>query len=185
MEAIFFEDGEAFRNWLEEHHDKEKEILVGFYKVKTGKKSINWSDAVDQALCFGWIDGVMRSIDDEKYVRRFTPRKPDSNWSAINIAKVAALAEKGLMKPAGIEAFQKRKPEKSATYSFERELEFDPTLEKIFRSNKKAWDFFSAQPPGYRKKCVHYIMSAKQEKTRLSRLEKLIDVSGMSERLNW
>lgn len=184
MEAKFFKDGKEFRKWLDKNHDKEKELFVGFYKVGSGKPGIRWSDAVDQALCYGWIDSVMRPIDEEKYALRFTPRKPNSIWSAVNIKKVAALAEQGLMMSAGIEAFTKRTEERSAIYSFENEPRtLDPIYEKKFKSNKKAWSFFSGQPPGYRKLSIYHVMNAKQEKTRISRLEKLIEASSEGKRL--
>ena len=184
MEAVFFKDGGEFRKWLEKNHDKETELFVGFYKVGSGLHGIRWSDAVDQALCFGWIDSVMRPIDKEKYALRFTPRKPNSIWSAVNIKKVAVLTEQGLMMPAGIAAFSKRTNERSAIYNFENEAkELDPELENIFRSNKQAWDFFSRQPPGYKKLSIYRIMSAKQEKTRISRLQKLIDASAEAKRI--
>ncbi len=184
MEPNFFKDGADFRKWLEQNHKSEKEVFVGFFKVGTGKAKLRWSDAVDQALCFGWIDSVMRPIDNEKYALRFTPRKQNSIWSAVNIKKVAKLTELGLMEPAGIAAFEKRTPEKSAIYSFENEAKvLDPEYEKRFRENKKAWDYFSAQPQGYRKLSIYHVMSAKQEKTRLSRLQTLIDTSESQNRL--
>jgi uncharacterized protein YdeI (YjbR/CyaY-like superfamily) len=180
MEPIFFKTPNEFRKWLEKHHETEKELLVGFYKVGTKKPSMTWSEAVDQALCFGWIDGVRRSIDDESYCNRFTPRKPTSNWSAINIKKVEELTKAGLMTPAGQKAFELRKEEKSGVYSHEI---LDPAYEKQFKSNKKAWEFFNNQAPSYKKVMLHWIMSAKQEKTRLSRLEKAIRESELGKRV--
>jgi uncharacterized protein YdeI (YjbR/CyaY-like superfamily) len=184
MEPIFFKTPDEFRKWLEKHHETEKELLVGFYKVGTKKPSMTWSEAVDQALCFGWIDGVRRSIDDESYCNRFTPRKPTSNWSAINIKKVEELTKAGLMTPAGQKAFELRKEEKSGVYSHENEVAIlDPAYEKQFKSNKKAWEFFNNQAPSYKKVMLHWIMSAKQEKTRLSRLEKAIRESELGKRV--
>jgi len=184
MEPIFFKTPDEFRKWLEKHHETEKELLVGFYKVGTKKPSMIWSQAVDQALCFGWIDGVRRSIDDESYYNRFTPRKPTSNWSAINIKKVEELTKAGLMTPAGQKAFELRKEEKSGIYSHENEIAtLDPAYEKQFKSNKKAWEFFNNQAPSYKKVMLHWIMSAKQEKTRLSRLEKTIRESESGKRV--
>ena len=178
MSATFFETLEKFREWLEKNHKKEKELLVGFYKVGTKKPSMTWSQSVDQALCFGWIDGVRKSIDEESYSIRFTPRKPTSIWSAININKVEQLTKSGLMKPEGLKAFELRKEEKSRIYSHEKEaVELDPVFEKQFRANTKAWEFFENQAPSYKKVITHWIMSAKQEKTRLSRLEKTISAS--------
>ncbi|MFD0767207.1 YdeI family protein [Mucilaginibacter lutimaris] len=175
MEPKFFETPAQFRDWLQKHAHKETELLVGFYKVGSGKASITWPQSVDEALCFGWIDGVRRSINAEAYSIRFTPRKPASIWSAVNIKKVAELTEKGLMQPAGIAAFAKRKEERSAIYSFEVEpMELSPAYLKQFKTNKKAWGFFDAQAPWYKRLCNHRIMSAKQEKTQLSRLANII-----------
>ena len=184
MTAAFFITPEEFRQWLEIHHRTEKELLVGFFKVSTGKPSMTWPESVDQALCFGWIDGVRKSIDDESYSIRFTPRKPTSIWSAVNIRKVEELTKAGLMTEAGRKAFELRKEEKSAIYSHEKEpATLDPEFEKQFKANKKAWEFFSNQAPSYKKVMLHWIMSAKQKKTRLSRLEKTIRESELEKRV--
>ncbi|ANF49662.1 bacteriocin-protection protein [Chryseobacterium glaciei] len=184
MDAIFFATPNDFREWLEKNHKTEKELLVGFYKVGTKKPSMIWSEAVDQALCFGWIDSVRRSIDEESYSNRFTPRKPTSIWSVINIKKVEELTKAGLMKPEGLKAFELRKEERSAIYSHEKELAvLDPTYEKQFKANKIAWEFFNNQAPSYKKVMLHWIMSAKQEKTRISRLEKTIQESELGKRI--
>jgi uncharacterized protein YdeI (YjbR/CyaY-like superfamily) len=178
MKPIFFPTKADFRKWLEENHDKEKELLVGFYKVGSGKPSMNWSDSVDEALCFGWIDAVRRSIDDESYTIRFTHRKPGSIWSAVNIKKIETLTEMGLMKPAGIEAFNKRNAEKSGIYSYEKEpVTLSKDFEKKFKGNKTAWKYFNTLPPSYRKTAIHWVMSAKQEVTRIRRMETLISDS--------
>lgn len=178
MKATFFTTQEKFREWLEKHYHTEKELLVGFYKVGSKKPSMSWSESVDQALCFGWIDGVRKSIDNESYSIRFTPRKPTSIWSTINIKKVEELTKAGLMTSAGQKAFKLRKEEKSGIYSHEREpVSLGPDYEKRFKSNKTAWEFFNSQVPSYKKVMIHRIMSAKQEKTRLSRLEKTIEAS--------
>jgi len=162
----------------------EAELLVGFYKVGSGKPSMNWSQSVDQALCFGWIDGVRRSIDKESYSIRFTPRRSTSIWSAINIQKVEELTEAGLMTPEGQKAFALRTESKSRIYSHEKEpVNLDAGYEKQFRKNKVAWGFFIKQPPSYRKVMIHWIMNAKQEKTKLSRLEKAIQISGQQKRM--
>lgn len=183
MTAKFFPTPEDFRRWLEENHDKETEIIVGFYRVGLKKQSITWSEAVDQALCFGWIDGVRRKIDEERYSNRFTPRRASSNWSAVNIKKVEELTAKGLMTPAGINAFEKRRAEKSAVYSYEnRPAEFPPEFEKMFRENIAAWRFFEKQPAGYRRLSIYRVMSAIQEATRLKRLEKLIEACAEGKR---
>lgn len=184
MKPTFFPTPQEFRQWLEEHHRTEKELLVGFYKVGTGKPSMTWPESVDQALCFGWIDGVRRSIDEESYSIRFTPRKPTSIWSAVNIQKMEELTGTGLMTEAGLKAFALRKEERSAIYSHEKEpAVFDPVFEKQFKANKKAWNFFTTQAPSYQKVILHWIMGAKQEKTRISRLEKTIKESELEKRI--
>lgn len=184
MTATFFETQEEFRKWLEKHHQTEKELIVGFYKVDSGKPSMNWSQSVDQALCFGWIDGIRKSIDKESYSIRFTTRRSTSIWSAINIKKVEELTHAGLMKPAGLEAFRLKKENKSEIYSHEKENVFlDANYEKQFREDKTAWDFFMKQAPSYKRVITHWIMSAKQQKTRQSRLEKVIKESGQQKRM--
>lgn len=178
MEPTFFKDQQAFRNWLTKHYKKETELLVGFYKKDSGIPSITWPESVDQALCFGWIDGVRKNRDEQSYTIRFTPRKPTSIWSSINIAKVEKLKEEGLMMPEGLAAYELRKEHKSSIYSYEKEpTPLAKEYEAIFKKNKTAWNFFNNQPPGYKKQMIHRIMDAKQEKTRLSRLEKIITES--------
>lgn len=184
MEPIFFSSHDEFRKWLEENHETAKELLVGFHKVKSGKPSMNWSESVDQALCFGWIDGVRKSLGEYGYTIRFTPRKPASNWSAINIAKVEELKKKGLMRPAGLAAFAKRVEHKSAIYSYENHpKEFSVEYEKKFKRTKKAWYFFRSQAPSYQRRMIFWVMSAKQETTRISRLERLITESAEGRRV--
>lgn len=182
--ATFFETQEKFRKWLENHHQTEKELLVGFYKVNTKKPSMTWPQSVDQALCFGWIDGVRKSIDEESYSIRFTPRKATSIWSSVNIKKIEELTKAGLMTAEGTKAFELRKEEKSGIYSHEKEpAVLDSDYEIQFMANKKAWEFFCNQAPSYRKVMLHWIMSAKQEKTRISRLEKTIKESELGKRV--
>lgn len=184
MKPTFFPTPQEFRQWLEKNHQTEKELLAGFSKVGSGKPSMTWPESVDQALCFGWIDGVRRSIDAESYSIRFTPRKPTSIWSAVNIKKMEELIKAGLMTEAGQQAFELRKEEKSAIYSHENETAIlSPEFEKQFKSNKKAWEFFNSQAPSYKKVMLHWIMSAKQEKTRISRLEKTIKESESGKRV--
>ncbi len=184
MTPTFFPTQTDFRQWLEANHERETELLVGFYKVGSGKPSMNWSESVDQALCFGWIDGIRRSVDAESYSIRFTPRKPKSVWSAVNIKKIEELTKQGLMKPAGIAAFAKREESRSGIYAYENKPEKLPDeFEKQFRANEKAWNFFEKQPNGYRKTMFYWVMSAKQEATRLSRLQRLIDESGNERRM--
>lgn len=184
MKPNFFSTQEDFRKWLEENHDQKDEIIVGFYNVKSGKGGMTWSEAVDQALCFGWIDGVRRKVDEESYSNRFTPRRATSNWSAVNIEKVRVLTEKGLMTLAGIAAFEKRKDEKSVVYAYENELkQFSEEFEKQFKANTRAWEFFQAQANWYKKQKIYWVMSAKQEATRERRLEKLIAESEAEKRI--
>jgi len=175
MKPIFFDSASSFRNWLEANHQTETEVLVGYYKVGTKKPSMTWSESVDEALCFGWIDGIRKSIDSESYCNRFTPRNSKSNWSAINIKKVEELIRLGKMTPAGLAAFEKRREDRSEVYSYENKPEqLSPELEEQFRGNKEAWEFFSRQSTSYKKTVMFYVMSAKQEATRFSRLDKLI-----------
>jgi len=175
MIPLFFSTQQEFRNWLYENHKNKTELIVGYYKVKSGKPSMTWSQSVDEALCFGWIDGVRKSIDKESYCIRFTPRKKTSNWSAVNIDKMEKLIEGGLMQPSGLEIYKYRKESKSKIYTYEKKIVYlSSKYEEIFKSNKKAWNFFNAQAPSYQKKITSWIMSAKQEKTQISRLEKTI-----------
>jgi uncharacterized protein YdeI (YjbR/CyaY-like superfamily) len=184
MDPVFFKNQKEFRKWLEKNHLTEKELTVGYYKVQTGKPSVTWSESVDQAICFGWIDGVRKSIDDTSYSIRFTPRKPSSNWSAVNIEKAGRLKSLGLMFPAGLEAFDKRSEERSRIYSFEsEEKKLSKELETQFMINKKAWDFFNLQAQSYRKTALHWICSAKTEETQRNRLNKIIEASEKKQRL--
>lgn len=172
----FFETAADFRRWLETHHATARELWVGFRKKGTGLPGITPSEAIDEALCFGWIDGVRRSIDDESYAIRVTPRKPHSTWSTVNTRRARELIQLGWMEPPGIAAFENRDPERTAQYSFERErAALTPAYLKQFRAREGAWDWFRAQPPSYRKTMAWWVMSAKREETRLRRLESLID----------
>lgn len=179
MEPTFFATPSAFRAWLQKRHDKEQELWIGFHKRGSGKPSITWPEAVDAALCFGWIDGVRKSLNDDSYTIRFTPRKPSSTWSAVNIKRVAELIRLGLMQPAGMGAFEKRADDKSAIYSYEQRktAKLSGEYEKQFRARKKAWDFFESQPPWYRRTAAFWVISAKKEETRLKRLATLIEDS--------
>jgi len=184
MNPKFFPTPAAFRKWLAANHTKAKELVVGFYKKGSGKPSITWPESVDEALCFGWIDGVRNSIDEESYRIRFTPRKPSSVWSAVNIRNVERLIKEKRMQPAGLKAFKARKDNRSGIYAYEqRSPELVEPYAGIFKRNKAAWKFFQAQPPYYRKTMNWWIVSAKQEGTRSKRLDKLIEESAKGKRL--
>ena len=184
MTPRFFKSPANFRKWLAANHATAKELWVGFYKKNSGKPSITWPESVDEALCFGWIDGIRKSINDESYVIRFTPRKPNSVWSAVNIRNVERLIIEKRMQPAGLKAYGARKEDRSGIYSYEqRSPELIEPYAGTFKRNRAAWKFFQAQPPGYRKIMTWYIVSAKQERTRLARLEKLIDASAKRQRI--
>ena len=178
MNPIFFSSPNEFRKWLAENHEIEKEILVGFHKLATGLPSMTWSQSVDEAICFGWIDGIRKSIDSESYSIRFTPRKPKSIWSAVNMKKIEELTAKGLMYPAGIKAYEKREEHRTAIYAYENKpAELPEHFEEKFRANKKAWEFFQKQAPMYKKTALFWVMSAKNEITRTHRMETLINDS--------
>lgn len=181
-EAIFFATPADLREWLEHNHATAQELWAGFYKKGTGRPSITWPESVDEALCFGWIDGIRKGIDDTSYTIRFTPRKPSSIWSTVNIRRVGELAELGRMQPAGLAAFAKRKEEKSGIYSHEQRdaAVLEAESEQQFRANQAAWEFFQAQPASYRKAAIWWVVSAKQEVTRHKRLATLIDDSAHS-----
>ncbi|HET9983341.1 MAG TPA: YdeI/OmpD-associated family protein [Longimicrobiales bacterium] len=180
----FFATPAEFRAWLERNHDTVRELLVGFYKKGSGRPSITWPESVDEALCFGWIDGVRKSIDAESYTIRFTPRKAGSIWSAMNTKRAAELIELGRMRPAGLAAFEKRDERKTNRYSFEREhVELDAAQQERFRANARAWAFFQAQAPSYRKVATWWVVSAQREATREKRLATLIADSEAGRRI--
>ena len=181
----FFATPEAFRAWLDEHHEREIECLVGFYKRDSGKPSMTWPESVDEALSFGWIDGVRRSIDDVSYCIRFTPRKATSTWSAINVKRMAVLVAQGRVRPAGLAAFEKRKPEKTGIYAYEnrKSAKLDPEAEREFRRNKKAWAYFESQAPHYRHLAIFWVVSAKKPETRRARLATLISDSALGRKI--
>jgi uncharacterized protein YdeI (YjbR/CyaY-like superfamily) len=184
MKPKFFRTPSDFREWLEKNHAKAHELLVGYYKKDSGKASITWPESVDEAICYGWIDSVRKSIDDISYTIRFTPRKTGSIWSSVNIARAQALIEHGKMKPAGLKAFQVKKENKSGIYSYEqRSFNLEEPYNKILKKNNTAWNFFQAQPASYRKAISWWIVSAKKEETRLKRLEKLATYSVRGKRI--
>ena len=183
-DIVYFPNPAAFRQWLQKHHAVEKQLWVGFHRKGTGTPSLTWQESVDEALCFGWIDGIRKRIDEDRYTIRFTPRKPTSNWSAINIARVKALTKQGLMRPAGLATYAKRDEKRSAIYSYEnRPKALAPRYEKELRRNARAAAFFDALPPAFRKLMAYWVMSAKKEETRQSRLAKLIAASAAGKRL--
>ena len=172
----FFATPAAFRAWLEEHHTTAAELLVGFYKKSSGKPSITWPESVDEALCFGWIDGIRRSLGANAYTIRFTPRKPTSSWSAINVARVEELTAAGRMAPAGLAAHGRRTAARTGIYAYERNAaaKLAPAQDAQLRANKQASAFFDAQPPWYQRTAIHWVISAKREDTRAKRLAELI-----------
>ncbi|WP_155345790.1 YdeI/OmpD-associated family protein [Acrocarpospora pleiomorpha] len=185
MEPMFFSTPENWRDWLVANHEERSELWVGYYKVSTGKPSITWPESVDQALCFGWIDGVRKSVDDQSYKIRFTPRKARSSWSAVNISRFQELVELGLVHPNGQAAFDQRTVDKPAVYSYERgqASELPAEYEETFRAEAVAWEWFQGQAPYYRRSAAHWVISAKREETRLKRLAQLIADSAEGRRI--
>ncbi len=185
MEIQYFKTPAQFRAWLAKHHATATEVGVVLHRKDSGKATMTWSDAVDQALCYGWIDSVARRLDETSRVQRFTPRKPKSNWSAVNIKKVGELTAKGLMKPAGLAAFARRTEARSGVYSYENRhlANLDPEREAKFKAAAAAWDFFCKQPPSYRQLAIYRVMNAKRDETRTKRLAHLIEVSAEGRRL--
>jgi uncharacterized protein YdeI (YjbR/CyaY-like superfamily) len=173
----FYATSDEWRAWLEAHHADAREHWVGFHKRGTGRASITWPESVDQALCFGWIDGVRKRVDDERYMIRFTPRKASSKWSRVNVARVGELERAGLMHPAGLAAFAARTEEGTYSYEQREAAAFDPERERRLRADEAAWAWFSAQPPWYRRTATHWVMSAKRDDTRDRRLARLIEDS--------
>ena len=183
MTPRFFRTQAAFRAWLERHHRSERELLVGFFHVGSGKPSITYPQARDEALCFGWIDGVRRNYDATTYTVRFTPRKRDSTWSAVNLARVRDLKSQGRMRPAGLRAHEARDLKKAELYSFENPPRpLDAAAVKAFRANRSAWAWFETQAPWYRRSAAWWVMSAKREETRARRLAMLIASAARGER---
>ncbi len=181
-EPKFFATSADWRDWLEKHHDQAKELLVGFYKKDSGQPSITWPESVDVALCFGWIDGVRRGIDEVSYSIRFTPRKARSTWSAVNIRRAGELAREGRMHPFGMKAFEARQDDRSGIYAYEQQrIEFNCEQEEQFRANETAWKSFQAMQPSYRRTATFWVVSAKQQQTRNRRLAALIEHSERGE----
>lgn len=180
----FFASQKQFRHWLEKNHASAGELLIGFHKKDSGKKSITYAEALDEALCFGWIDGVRRRLDETSYTIRFTPRKPRSIWSLVNVRHVERLQKAGRMHAAGIAAFAQRDPKRTGIYSFENSpRELSREYEKEFRKHNGAWEYFQTYPPYLKKQVSYWVMSGKKEETRLSRLRRLIESSAKGERI--
>ncbi|HSB93259.1 MAG TPA: YdeI/OmpD-associated family protein [Flavitalea sp.] len=183
-DVVFFKNAAEFRQWLKSNHSKAQELQVGFYKVGSGRQNMTWSEAVDEALCFGWIDGVRNSIDATSYTNRFTPRRKSSNWSEINLRKIEQLIKEGRMTKAGLAAFESRKVEKKGEYSYEaKRTELPVEYLSVFKKKKKALSHFNAMAPSYRRTAIHWVMMAKQEQTRMRRLEQLIADSSLNQKV--
>jgi uncharacterized protein YdeI (YjbR/CyaY-like superfamily) len=185
METRYFKTPAQFRAWLEKNHATESELGVVLHRKASGKPTMTWSEAVDEALCFGWIDSIARRVDETSRVQRFTPRKPKSNWSVVNIKKVEELTARRLMTPAGLAAFARREDARSGVYSYENRhlAKLDMEREAVFRAKKRAWEFFAGQPPSYRQLAIYRVMNPKREETRSNRLAKLIEASASGRRL--
>ncbi len=182
--CLYFPSAAKLRGWFAKNHAKVNQLWIGFYKKATGHPSVTYHEALDEALSVGWIDGVRKRVDTDRYVIRFTPRKPGSYWSAVNTKRALALKSRGLMKAPGLEAFEARDAEKTQKYSFERAAaSLPPALERGFKRNRKAWDFFQAQPPSYRRTLTWFVVSAAKDETRQKRLAKLMEASAAGRRL--
>jgi uncharacterized protein YdeI (YjbR/CyaY-like superfamily) len=189
MPALYFKSGSEFRRWLEANHATASELQVGFFNKSSGKGWISYGEAVDAALCFGWIDGHVKRVDAERHTRRFTPRRTGSIWSNINVGHVKRLLKAGLMHAAGIKAYEARRADKTGVYSFEQKARkplaqrFPAAIEKQFRANRAAWTFWQKAPPSYQRLIIHWVTSAKQQETRARRLGRAIAASAQGKRL--
>ncbi len=184
MAPHYFATAELFRAWLHTHHDSATELIVGYWKKGSGESGMSWPESVNEALCYGWIDGVRKRIDDERYQIRFTPRRTNSIWSAVNIRYVCELIAAGRMQPSGLRAYAARKAERSAVYAYENEAgAFDAADTTKFEANAGAWQIFTTQAPSYQRVCVHWVNAAKKSETRQRRLDQLIAESALSRRL--
>ncbi len=182
---VFFESAGAFRRWLAKHHAKTQVLLVGFHRKSTGRPTMTWPESVDEALCYGWIDGVRRRVDEERYTIRFTPRRKTSRWSAINLARVKVLTAEGRMQAAGLAIHAARKEPDGPGYSYEspKQAAFTAVHERKFRRAREAWSFFKAQAPSYQRLVMHWVESATQPTTRANRLESAIAASADGKRI--
>ena len=178
MRPKSFRTPEDFRDWLEKHHAGKQELIVRLFRTSARHRGLGYKEALDEALCFGWIDGVRRSLDEHSFTQRFTPRQARSNWSAININRAGELVAEGRMRPAGLAAFERRDRNASAPYTYERrDLELDPVFTRALRANKIAWDYFQSRPPGYRGTASRWVMLAKRHGTRVRRFQTLLECS--------
>src|SRR5437764_5723904 len=178
MKPRFFKTPADFRAWLQEHHADTDELWVGFYRKSSGKGGISYKEGVDVALCYGWIDGIKKRVDENSYMHRFTPRRARSIWSVVNTNRLTELIKEGLVAPPGLAAFQQRDEKRSGIYIYEnRARSLAPAFEKAFKANKPAWAFFCAQPPGYQKLAIGWIMGAKKEETQRKRLDVIVAAS--------
>jgi uncharacterized protein YdeI (YjbR/CyaY-like superfamily) len=186
MKPRFFKTPADFRAWLEKHYADTPELWVGFYKKASGKGGITYHEGVDAALCYGWIDGIKKRVDEDSYMHRFTPRRARSIWSTVNTRRATELIKEGLMAASGLQTFQERDEKRSGIYTYENRTQpLAPAHEKLFKANRKAWEFFRAQPPGYQKLVTRWIADAKKEETRLKRLQIMIDASAKGTRTRW
>jgi uncharacterized protein YdeI (YjbR/CyaY-like superfamily) len=186
MKPRFFKTPADFCAWLERHHADTPELWLGFYKKASGKAGITYKEGVDAALCYGWIDGIKKRLDEDRYMHRFTPRRARSIWSLVNTARLTELIKEGLVASRGLQAFRERDEKRSGVYTYEnRTKPLAPALQKQFKANKKAWEFFRAQPPGYQRLATFWITSAKKEETQHKRLHIMIDASAKGTRTRW
>lgn len=184
MKATFFRSGADFRQWLEEHSARSLELWVGYFKTRSGQAGLTWPESVDHALCYGWIDGIRKNIDKTRYMIRFTPRKPISTWSSVNIKRVELLIEQGLMRSPGLTAYRTRRENRSGIYSYEqRPMQLPEPYGSILQKNSTAFNFFSAQPGSYRRAAIWWVVSAKREETRTRRLKQLLADSSREKRI--
>ena len=185
MTPRFFKSPDEFGEWLTRNHDKARELWVGFYRKDSGKGGITYAEALDQALCFGWIDGVRKKVDEVSYTNRFSPRKARSIWSLVNTRRAKELVKLGLMQPPGLKAFEAREAQNTGVYSFENRAncKLAPAYQRQFKTNEPAWTFFNAQPPGYRRTVIWWVMSAKRPETQERRLQRLVDLCAKRQRL--
>ena len=185
-DAVFFATPAEFRAWLERHHESERELWVGYHRKATGRPTLSWQESVAEALCFGWIDGIRKKLDDERYAIRFTPRKPGSNWSAVNVATMERLIPEGRVHPAGLRAWEARTAARTGIYAYEQRAlaALAPAEERQFRKHREAWAYWQTCPPGYRKLMTWWVVSAKRPETRAKRLAELMALCAEGKRMS-